>query len=98
MGLVGSRAVACILVLEELARGGKQHVSGYSDTSGYRGGRTETSAEKCALLPIDFGPTTSQDLDEFLAPTDENVEERSKTAIFWDDWLRRAREAAVIFQ
>ena len=64
---------------------------------GYWGGRTEDAADKFALLPSDFIPTTSQELDEFIVPTDENAGDRPRQPVLWDDWLRRAHKLAAIW-
>ena len=64
---------------------------------GYWGGRTEEKAGPYDLLVTDFVPTTAQELDEFIVPTDDHVGDRPKVPAVWEDWLKRARRAAAIW-
>jgi hypothetical protein len=55
------------------------------------GGRTAQVAEKYALSAADFPAATTQELDEFVVPSDDTPEVRPRPPATWDDWLRRTR-------
>eukprot|EP00971_Amphidinium_carterae_P156250 3097823-Amphidinium_carterae.2 len=61
------------------------------------GGRSHTLIEPHCLGASDFPSYTMQELDEYLVPTGDAVEQRPKQPPTWESWLRCARRQATTF-